>query len=404
MNSTSILTAMFSIELALITGGIAFYFFTQVKKLTAALAQVQTQEDGTQVSLAQLLEQQIQRTRKRIAGHLRASNDPEQTKNAQVLSKRVEFLELEKDVADDKLEEQSYWQTICERMSNIVKIQDKHSDGEEAPEKKEKIITKTDPAPDNSNKYKESILRYQKQLAKVHKEFEDFRKTAHQAVSLSSDYQGDDPDAALMEMMENFKDHDERLHTRLKQLEVDNKQLAKDLQLSEKEGMALSQPAKTKTPAPASQDENTPTASEEEIKRLRNIIDRQYGSLDELRMELMQTETTEEENQRLQAHMEAVEHSQQELQGCIQVLESENDRLLEELQKAKADTQAPDSGASKKDMEELYDLRLKTKAYGEQVDDLSTQLQAKDEALQKITAEFDSMQDEFMRMYEKQGG
>jgi chromosome segregation ATPase len=404
MSSTSILTAMFSIELALISSGIAYYFFTQVKKLTAALAQAQTREDGTQVSLGQLLEQQIQRTRKRIAGHLRASNDPEQNRSAQVLSKRVEFLELEKDVADDKIEEQSYWQTICDRMSNIVKIQDKNPQSEEAPDKKQKTIEASDAEPENSKMYKESILHYQEQLAQVHKEFEDFRKTAHRAVSLSSDYQGDDPDDALVEMMEDFKDHDERLHTRLKQLEADNNKLAKDLQLTEKEVMELNQEIKTKTSSPVTETENAPTASEEEIKRLHDIIDRQYGSLDELRMTLMQTETTEEENQKLQAHMEAVEHSQQELQGCIQVLESENDRLLEELQKATAGAPAPESAASKEDMEELYDLRLKTKAHNEQVDDLSAQLQAKDEALQKITAEFDSMQDEFMRMYEKQGG
>lgn len=404
MSSTPVLTAMFSLEYALIASIVAYFLFAKVKKLSAALARARAEDDGKPTSFAQLIEQQIQRTRKRIAGHERAVNDPEQKRSAQILSKRVEFLELEKDVADDKIGEQSYWQIICDRLNKITNIKEERAETEEAKKsQKPRIETSTDDSADKK-KYQESILRYQKQLASVHQEFEDFRKTARRVVSLSSDYQAEDPDAALAELMADFKAHDERLHARLKQLENENKKLSGKGGRAEKASMALEQATQTQNSGTASSgDDTVPTASEEELKRLRDIIDRQYGSLDELRMALMQTETSEEDKQKAQSHLEAVERAQNELQSCILVLESENDRLLEELRKAQANSGTPPA-TNKKDLEELYDLRLKAKAYTEQVQELSTQLQAKDEALKKMGEEFDSMQDEYMRMYEKQGG
>lgn len=400
MNDIPILTALFSLEYAVIASIAAVFFYKKAKKLTAALIRLQATDDDSRSSFAQLIEQQIMRTRKRIAGHLRAANDPQQKQHADLLTKRVEFLELEKDVADDKIEEQSYWQIICDRLGSIVTASGEKEKSETPAEKpKQKMIETSVTDEAAARKHKESILNYQKQLANLHEEFQNFRKTAHRAMNLSSAYEGDDSESALSELMADFKEHDDRLQARLKQLQDENKRLTHELADSETEVMSLDHKLKAKTPEPGGSET---TASEEEIKRLRDIIDRQYGSLDELRMALMQAETSEEESQHLQKHLDAVEHSQKELEGCIQVLESENDRLLEELEMAKS--AVPErSETSKKELDELYNLRLETKADKEQISELQAQLGAKNEALEKMTEEFDSMQSEFMRMYEKQG-
>lgn len=405
MNDIPILTALFSLEYAIIASVAAAFFYKKTKKLAAALIRAQNQQDDKGPNFAELIEQQIMRTRKRIAGHLRAANDPAQKKSAELLNKRVELLELEKDVADDKIEEQSYWQIICDRLNSIVSIAGEKTNAEDEQEKPKPEIVETSVADEAAaRKYKESILNYQQQLASLHEEFQNFRKTAHRAVNLSSAYEGDDTDSALSELMADFKDHDERLQERLKQLENENKKLTHELAESETEVMSLDHQLKSTPTAAPENDEAAPTASEEEIKRLRGIINRQYGSLDELRMALMQTETTEEESQQMQAHLDAVEKSQKELEGCIQVLESENDRLLEELEKAKSHGTPERTETSKKELDELYNLRLETKADKEKIVELDAQLAAKDEALEKMSEEFDSMQSEFMRMYEQQGG
>jgi hypothetical protein len=401
MNDMPILTALFSLEYAIVASLAAYYFFTKVKKLRAALIKAREENNDSPVTFAQLIEQQIQRTRKRIAGHERANNDPEHKKNAQILNKRVEFLELEKDVADDKIEDQSYWQIICERINKISPTQETKPETEEEPEASKKTVTTTDQQGEDDKKHKASIQRYQEQLAKVHQEFQDFRKTARKVVNLSSDYQGDDPDAALAELMADFQEHDKRLHARLKQLENENKKLAGSHGRDVTAANTEQQPANT---AASDQDDTAaPTASEEEITRLRDIIDRQYGSLDELRKAMMEGGDNDESTQAVESHLDEVARAQKELQDCLQVLESENDRLLEELQQAQSHEPAPPA-TNNTELEELYDLRLKAKAYEEQVKGLSDELQAKDEALQKMSEEFDSLQDEFMRMYEKQNG
>lgn len=394
MTTSSIIGLFFSIELAIVASGLAVYLFFQLKrirqKFNALNADKDTEAEETP-TLHDLFDMQITRTRKKITEQISTDNEDEQKKQHSLLSQRIEFLKIEKEVMEEHVTDQSYWEKLCERIAGVVTID--NSETSEAQIEPEII---------DDSKYKRRIANYQTQLNNLHEEFEEYRKTSNKLATGLSNYNKDDEqDNALNELMADFKAHDERLITRLSQLQKENEKLGTNLNDAERE--AYIREYKLKQSSQEGGPELTSnTASEEEIKNLREIISRQYGTLDELRAAVIGSQSESTDTQEVTKQLEAIERSQQELTSCIEVLEMENQRLTEELVDARAQSNQDRVEVGATPPEELYELRLQSKELNDEVTILNNQLSEKDKKIEELEGEYGTLQKEFMQMYDNQ--
>jgi DNA repair exonuclease SbcCD ATPase subunit len=410
MDINSTLSFLFISEFAVIAAGLAIYFYIRLKNLKArtSATPVTDDEKGIYNSLKDHLEQQIKSTLQQIAVNSRGEGNATRRKIIRLLSQRIKFLKLEKDVVDDEVKDQSYWQKICDRLAGIINIKD---DKPDIPDEKPhtKAIENIHIEAIDDSAYRRKIIRYQAQIMTLREEFENYRKSTQKLTSKISNPESDvDNDAAIMELMADIKGHDDRLQASLSQLNKDNERLQKQLNDSEKEAYKLDYKLhREKRESAKSDADSISTTAEEEIFRLRDIIDRQYSSIDELKNAVAQGQGDDENTQELSNKFQAVENSQNELRTCIDILEMENQRLTEALELAKQPAQktpSKDEAENKRTLEELYELRLKTKENKDTIGELSTQLEAKETEFNALNKEFNSLQDEFMQLYEKNQG
>lgn len=395
MTTNSILSTLFLIEISMVTSGLAIFFFLTAKKLRLKLARYKAEHtgNGNEPSLLQFFEDQIIRTRKRIAGKLSLGSEEEKKRESDLLNQRIEYLKLEKDIANEHVTDESYWEKITSRLANIISVN-------RVEETVEQSVANTD---SDNEAYRKKIASYQAQLAALQEEFDLFRKYSKKVTSALSDYDKDaDADKALNELMADFKAHDDRLHDRMMQLQKENETLQKNLSKAEREALAHDyQQVKQKTAAKGTMQDSgqssLTTASEEELGRLKDIINRQYSSIDELKQAILAANESQEEAQHIESKLQAVERSQKELQDCIEVLETENQRLFDELEQARAATN--NSGGAGETPQELYDLCLATKELKEKNAAQEQAITEKDEKIEQLEKELTSMQDEFMNMY-----
>lgn len=393
MTTSSILGIFFLLELAIVTTGLAAYLFLQLKriKLKVKTQSSNNDKDAEKTpSLHDLFDMQITRTRKKITEQLSAESEEEAKKQSSLLSQRIEFLKIEKEVLEEHVTDQSYWKKLCDRIATVVTNYPSETPAEgENPE----II--------DDSVYKRRIANYQEQLKDLHSEFENYRKYSNKLASGLSNYDKDaEQDNALNELMADFKEHDERLHAHLNQLQKENEKLQGNLSTAEREEYIREYQAK-KTARNGNLELGSKTASEEEIQRLRDIIGRQYDSIDGLRTAILDTQSGEIDPEKVTKKLQDVERAQQELQTCIEVLEMENDRLTNELEVARSETKVIEvEGAAP---EELYELRLQSKAMSDQINTLNTQISDKDTKIKELEAEYENLQKEFMQMYAEQG-
>lgn len=76
--------------------------------------------------------------------------------------------------------------------------------------------------------------------------------------------------------------------------------------------------------------------SQQEISRLRNIINRQHGSMDELKQAMLKQGMNAEESEKISAKMEEIEVAHAQLNMCVEILEKENIRLTELAEQAQS--------------------------------------------------------------------
>lgn len=391
MTTLSILGVLFLIELALVATGLAVYLYLQLKRVKLKLSQSKNQdsEEGEAPSLHDLLELQITRTRKKIAERISGESEDEAEKLSTLLNQRIEYLQIEKEVLDQHVTDQSYWRKLCDKIASVVSITPADTPAEA----------------ENSNMdeaaYKRRIANYQQQLSELHEEFNNYRKYSKRLAAGLSNYNKDEEeDKALKELMADFKDHDERLHAQLNRLQEENEKLHDNLTDAERREYAREYQAR-KAAHEGEVELGVNTASEEEIKRLRDIIGRQYSSLDELRASLQGGDAGTVNPDQVNDKLQAVESSQQELQTCIEVLEMENQRLMDELESAR-NTSTVET-AENTPPEELYELRLQSKEMGDQINSLNTLISEKDSKIKELEDDYDNLQKEFMQMYAQQG-
>ncbi len=417
MSATIILTFSFIAEMAVVSIGFAIYLYRQVQKLkkNAADAKGNDTEQNLYNNINDVFDEQIKLTQQQIAKHARGEEGSTHRGISSLLSKRVEILQLEKEVSGQEVKDQAYWKSLCARIAAIIVVKKQKAPDSAEQKPQPKLSGHPENADENivdDAEHRKKILRYQEQIATLYQEFEDYRKANNKLINLVSGASEDvDADALMKELMADIKDHDDRLQASLSKIRSENERLEGELGESEKSAYKLDYELHKKNKnTDKAETEEISTAAELEISNLRGIIDRQHGSLDELKQAMENTQNSDEASQMVAKKLEAVEKSQTELMACVEVLEMDNDRLVQALEDAKeaASNAAKDkpettgSAEAEQDLVELNELRLKSKEHVGIVDDLTTQLEEKENKITTLNEEFASLQDEFMRIYEKQ--
>ena len=368
MSTSTILGFLFIAEMAILGIGLSVYLYLQLKRLKQKLKEIRAanNNENTTKNLHDLFELLINRTRKKIAEKLSDDSEAEHKRQKTLLNQRIEYLKLEKDLLNDDSDNSTFWTKIYQRLASIINIEQPNT----TPEYQELEI---EAIPDLA-KYKRRIANYQEQLSRVSKEFSDYRKYTKKFASGLSNYSADQKkDGILSKLVMDFSEQDEKVGQRLNQIQQDSEnEPDNEKPASDKNKSGVTEFSSNK-------------ASEEEIHRLRDIISRQYNSLDELKLAILNADTSDQSAEDLTQKIQAVERSQKELQTCVDVLEMENQRLSDALIKAEA---AGNSTPS----EELEKLKLKNQG-------LEAQYLETDKKLKNLEIDYNSLQEEFMRLY-----
>lgn len=132
-----------------------------------------------------------------------------------------------------------------------------------------------------------------------------------------------------------------------------------------------------------------------EVNKLKDIIYGQGSKINALLLSLKDGNTNLEENSALQQQLEDLVESQKETSMCIEVLEMENQRLMEELESIHGDNNAAVviDGIRVEDMDSDQ-LRKK-------ISELELLIEDKDIEYEKLNNELESLQTEFMAAYQR---
>jgi len=140
--------------------------------------------------------------------------------------------------------------------------------------------------------------------------------------------------------------------------------------------------------------EKTTNKVNTEVNKLKDIIYDQGNQINNL-MKSMKSQSTETPfSEAMQEQFEALERSQNETAMCMEVLEMENHRLLEDLETMQSSlTEESIEGIEEENMNNEQ-LKLKIRS-------LEKVIEAKDNEFEQMMAEFESVQSEYMAVYEK---
>lgn len=358
MTTSSILIILFLAELVIVGCALSVYLYWQLKRLKDRLrnkASGSATGQGTS-PLHDLFELQITRTRKRIAQQENDLSAVDTTSHKALLHQRIEYLQLEKELLDDE-ENNNFWVKLYTRLTAI--LNPRPADHE--------ATANADEATETSS-LRRRLSRYKAILTKVITEFREYRKHSRRlTTTIVSQNPEVSTDKQLAGLLADHDVQDGQYGQRLDAYELEGQQLDHD----EAPAAATSPPS----------DYAPHKTSEEEIARLRQIITRQYSSLDELKDALTHSGASEEQTQELASKLHAVERSQKELQTCVEVLELENHRLSEDI-----------SAMSTRSSHEITRLKnLNT--------DLEQQLDEANNKFMALEVEHHALQAEFVRLY-----
>lgn len=388
MTSTSILGIFFLIELALVASGLAVYLFFQLKHFKLKLsAQKSADEIAVEAAptLHDMFDSQIIRTRKKLTERLSNESEEEDNRQRTLLSQRIEFLKFEKEIMAETVTDQSYWKKVCDNIAHVISINN----------------TAATPATQDESQaiddlaYKKRADSCQQQLANLQGEFDSCRKYSSELASnLSATNNDETQDKATSKLLADYKEHEKHLHDRLNKLQEKNVTLQSDINTADVQAYIKEQKSQN-----GGLEMNSKTASEEEINRLRDIIGRQYGSIDELRSVLTNSQAESIDPQKLNEKLLAVEQSQEELKVCAEMLEIENQRLTQELETSREQSKVVEVDAAPP--KELYDLRLQCKELNEDIKNLNQVIVDKDARIAEIIDTHEDLQKELLQMYTK---
>lgn len=134
-----------------------------------------------------------------------------------------------------------------------------------------------------------------------------------------------------------------------------------------------------------------------EANKLKDIIYDQGNQINNLMKSMKSQDPESGISEAMQEQLEALQRSQNETAMCMEVLEMENHRLLEDIEVMQSSLSEESIDGIEEDDMNSDQLKLKIRS-------LEKVIEAKDSEFEQMMAEFESVQSEYMAVYEKGNG
>ena len=137
-------------------------------------------------------------------------------------------------------------------------------------------------------------------------------------------------------------------------------------------------------------------SASEDIERLREIINRQHNTMDELKKALQEKEIDLENNQELSKKLEEIEVAQAQLNMCVETLEKENQRLNQMIKGHEDSPQQEQLIQAKQDLddanERIHSLEKENSLQAVRISELESEIAELEKALQQRSEELARVQ------------
>lgn len=296
-----------------------------------------------------------------------------------LLQARQQFLELEKQAAQQTDDEDSFWQQIHSGMQALLdqfKNSETHTETtteiQSQTEVKEKVFyveTQGRKVDDEVNKLKDIIYDQENALSSMQK---NLSKAVEEAPQESE---------SLSQLQQQFSSLERQI--------VDSKMCMDILEAENERLQDQLHKIQSKLPADDTSDDDTEVSVE--ISQIKAVVRQQKERIEQLQSIIESLEIDTHKADELQTHLSAFTRSSEEMMSCITILEEENERLQDEVHTIEDSLQHETDGTA--DSQQMSELQTK-------VNQLEEEVVKKDLALAQLQEEFSSMETEYLAMYE----
>ena len=355
-------------------------------------------------SYSDYIDQEIERNKEKIA-QLEAANSTEadtetdedssetsanNRENIELLNARGMFLDIEKEASSHADNEGAFWKSLYKGFKNAIKKfrgKDKDATTEtivntkkEQTEKVFYIETQGKKVDTEVNKLKDIIYEQENVLNSMRKSL----NTAKQNLPDDSTSSNEELEQ-LMAQLEAFEQQVNDSRMCMDVLELENTRLQDELSQLEHEFEEIASSKST------SEGKSEPVINLDEMKE---IIQKQENQIKELTNTINSLKIDKNQAERLKTTIGDFARTSQEMMGCINILEEENERLQHELDEIHQNT---DTGVDTDADNELTEL---LESHETKISQLEEDIIKKDVAYAKLQDEFSSMEKEYLAMYE----
>jgi chromosome segregation ATPase len=370
---------------------LVLYIYRQRGGKDTAEGQQDSDQESTENSYLQHLEQELQRNTARLAqagpdtdsDSGAAATDPA-SGDSKLLQARYMFLQAEKHAAAHSDDEQVFWDSIYKSMRNLLKEfetvkQEQLVVHEESVEHKKQTIEKVFYIETQGKKVNDEINKLKDIIYDQENSINGLRKSLHHAEDHFPE------DSEKLEVLRNQLDSFERQirdsTVCMEVLELENDRLQEEVHKLED---------RLKTSSAAGADADKSGAPKINLQEMKEVLDKQTLQIEELHQTIESLKLDDEQSGQLRTTIDSFARTSQEMMGCITILEEENEHLKEQLHDIEdhAVEDAPAGAAESTD--ELH----------QQIKSLQEEIIKKDVNYAKLQDEFSSMEKEYLAMYE----
>lgn len=308
-------------------------------------------------------------------------SDDNEADSAQLplLQARQQFLELEKQAAQQTDDEDSFWHQIHSGMQALI-----------AQFKSSETHTETTTEVQSKTEVKEKVFYVETQGRKVDNEVNKLKDIIYDQENALSSMQKNLSKAIEEAPQESESLND--LHQQFTSLErqiVDSKMCMDILETENERLQDELHKIQSKLPADDTSDDDTEVSVE--ISQIKEVVRQQKERIKQLQTIIESLEIDTDKADELQTHLSAFTRSSEEMMSCITILEEENERLQDEVHTIEDSLQHETDGTA--DSQQMSELQTK-------VNELEEEVVKKDLALAQLQEEFSSMETEYLAMYE----
>lgn len=314
---------------------------------------------------------------------------PPDEKQSLLLQAREQFLTLEKEAEEKTEHDIHFWDHVYNGMQDLLEQF-----------KSTETITETDiktvNSVDHKTKSTEKVFYIETQGKKVDGEVNKLKDIIYEQENALNSMK-----KAIQGAEDEFPEDSETLAALKEQLAIIERQLSDSkmcMEVLEMENDRLQEEVDKLHAADndsgAEDDKPSESSFSVDIDQIREISAKQEAKIQQLLETIESLEMDSTKSEQLTATINEFSHTSREMMSCITILEEENEHLLEEAQQIEAVNTDTSDNTSNFELEEL-----KSK-----ISSLEEEIIKKDVAFAKLQDEFDSMETEYLAMYEAMHG